>query len=354
MSDDSPVDPTEDLPRFLPASAAATDWVVRKDRGLAGPEKLQFEAWLAESPQNREAYFQALDDWRRMDQLSAVGDLAEEADAIIARAQANRRRRTWLYSGLAGLAAAAVIVLSVIGSPARSSRLAVRSVPAVKEKYQVMESTAHQMKLSDGSRVELNGDARIEVDFTPDERRVRLVAGEAHFFVAKDAVHPFLVFANGVIVRAVGTAFDVRLAASSVEVLVTEGKILLHNSNPHPTSAESAPSLIAGEMAVVNTTATSTKPMSISKAGALEMNQALAWQSTRLVFDRTPLENVIAAFNHYNDHQLIIGAPELRTRTLSGVFRADNLEGFIRLLQVSIDVRAEKRSEHETVLIPVR
>ena len=36
------------------------------------------------------------------------------------------------------------------------------------------------------------------------------------------------------------------------------------------------------------------------------------------------------------------------------VFRADNLEGFVRLLRHSIDVKAELRTPTETVLLPVR
>ena len=60
--------------------------------------------------------------------------------------------------------------------------------------------------LDDGTVVELNGGAEIEVQFTAAERRLRLVRGEAHFQVAKNPLRPFVVEAGGVAVRAVGTA----------------------------------------------------------------------------------------------------------------------------------------------------
>src|SRR5690606_28492859 len=46
---------------------------------------------------------------------------------------------------------------------------------------------------------------------------------EALFDVAKDPSRPFIVSVNGAEVRAVGTAFNIRLRADVVELTVTEG-----------------------------------------------------------------------------------------------------------------------------------
>jgi transmembrane sensor len=86
----------------------------------------------------------------------------------------------------------------------------------------------------------------------------------------------------------------------------------------------------------------------------IEIAEALGWQSTRLVFNNTPLEEAVAGFNRYNAHQLTIGDPAIRKRTLIGTFRADNREAFVRLLRHSVDVKAELRTSSETVLLPVR
>lgn len=94
--------------------------------------------------------------------------------------------------------------------------------------------------LADGTVVELNDAAIIVADYTATERRVRLERGEAHFTVTKDAARPFTVTAAGVAVRAVGTAFNVRLADSAVEVLVTEGQVRLQ-----PPPAQIAPGVPA-------------------------------------------------------------------------------------------------------------
>ena len=82
-----------------------------------------------------------------------------------------------------------------------------------------------QRTLADGSVVELNRGAVVTERFTPDERRVQLVRGEAHFKVAKDLSRPFVVEVAGIAVRAVGTALNVRLDSAAVDILVTEGQV---------------------------------------------------------------------------------------------------------------------------------
>lgn len=331
----------------------AMGWCVRKDRGLSPEESRALLAWLEADPENAGAFAQASESWDDLDRMRTVMPLTAEADEVIARAGARGVRRKIRLAVFATLSAAALLALAFRGLDSRESAADVVSrAPLSGERYQVQESTAQRRVLTDGSVVELNGDSRIEVDFTPQERRVRLVAGEAHFTVAKDAVHPFLVTAHGVTVRAVGTAFNVRLATSSVEVLVTEGKILLHGApvvDALPAAELESSSLVAGQRAVVNMTGPA-GTVAIGCVGALEIDQALAWQSTRLVFDRTSLQEVVAAFNRYNVRQLVLGSPQLRKRSLSGVFRADNLDGLVRLLQVTSDVTATVRSERETVL----
>ncbi len=79
--------------------------------------------------------------------------------------------------------------------------------------------------LEDGSVVELNALTKLDVQYTPTERRVRLVRGEAYFIVAKNPQRPFRVSANQVTVQAVGTAFSVGLDPKELSVLVTEGKV---------------------------------------------------------------------------------------------------------------------------------
>jgi ferric-dicitrate binding protein FerR (iron transport regulator) len=240
-----------------PVAQAAAEWVVRRDRGLNAEEVRTLAEWLDADPRHSGEFARIANSWQRLDVIGAVPGLVAMADAIEMRARTRRQRqRTW--AAAAGVAVAASIVATFgLWRSVRSSG------PAEPKKgdYIVLASTARHMAMPDGSVAELNGDSRIVMDFSPTERRVKLVHGEAHFSVAKNPARPFIVSAGSVAVRAVGTAFDVRIAADSVEVLVTEGKVHLqesaHASGQQPLPEKSLDSvstgraLSAGERAVV-------------------------------------------------------------------------------------------------------
>ena len=347
-------------PQHLSASQSAAQWVARRDRGLSADEEAAFAAWQAADPRNRSELERINRTWRNLDAAASVNELTALADIYHGRARRRRAQQRVVRLAVAGLAAAAAIAIGVFNRDALSGRNG--NWQRATENYRVLASTIQRMELPDGSVAELNGASRIEVDFIPTERRVRLVEGEAHFIVAKNPARPFFVMAGPVTVRAVGTAFNVRLASATVEVLVTEGQVKLepaevasasargHEADPR---AEEAPGLVKGQRAVINLT-DSAANVAIGEVGTAEINDTLGWQSTRLVFNNTPLDEVVAGFNLYNTHRLILGDARLRQRTVTGIFRADNLDGFVRLLRPLIDVTAESRTSNETVLLPAK
>jgi transmembrane sensor len=207
---------------------------------------------------------------------------------------------------------------------------------------------------------EVRGDSELRSEYSAHERRVRLLRGEAHFTVVKDAARPFVVSAGDTAVRAIGTAFNVRLDRGRIEVLVTEGKVQVADAGPSGLVEPEAPMVSAGHRAVVESSgpggvAAARAKVEITAAAPAEMDQALAWQTTRLVFDRTPLAEAVDAFNRHaapTGMRLAIGDSKLRARRMGGSFRAANMEAFVRLLEQSVEVRAERRGDL-VVLLPV-
>ncbi len=83
-------------------------------------------------------------------------------------------------------------------------------------------------KLDDGSVLTMNTDSEITVDYSGDNRIVRLERGEVNFDVSKDPHRPFIVYAGDGLVWAVGTAFNVRVEDGSVDLTVTEGRVKVY------------------------------------------------------------------------------------------------------------------------------
>ena len=353
-------------PRVDSAAQEAADWVARRDRGFSPQEEATFAAWRRSDPRHESEWRRLSRAWQGMDQLPTVPELRTQADELIERARARRARARRCNRTLASLGVAAALAVGAFGWRHWSVAPVVAVTPP-SENVRVIDSTLRRVALPDGSIAELNGSSRLEVAFTPTERRVRLVEGEAHFLVAKNPDRPFFVTAGAVTVRAVGTAFNVRLAQSVIEVLVTEGKVQVQPQAPAAEAPAANPSavdspekpqerpaaLVAGQRAVIERSAAGTPSVAIGDVGRAEIDEELGWQTTRLVFNNTPLDEVVANFNRYNAHQLTLGDPRLRRTRLTGAFRSDNLEGFVRLLRASVDVKAELRTPLETVLLPM-
>ncbi|MBM3851717.1 MAG: hypothetical protein FJ399_01025 [Verrucomicrobia bacterium] len=67
------------------------------------------------------------------------------------------------------------------------------TAPDASRLYSTSAGGFERAVLDDGSVVELNGSTRLRVDFVRGERRVALLAGEAHFTVVPDATRPFVI-----------------------------------------------------------------------------------------------------------------------------------------------------------------
>src|SRR5262249_55156254 len=132
-------------------------------------------------------------------------------------------------------AAAAAIIVAVVAFYALPSSLQYGSAAGPTRAGQKLDggifTTAvgerSTVALSDGSSVVLDTQSRIDVAYSPDQRRVRLTSGQAWFQVAHNAGWPFVVEAGDRRITALGTAFDVRLGnrENSVQVTLVEGKV---------------------------------------------------------------------------------------------------------------------------------
>lgn len=86
--------------------------------------------------------------------------------------------------------------------------------------------------LSDGSVVVLNKNASLTFpdEFTGNKREVEL-NGEAFFTITPNKAKPFIIKANGVSIRVVGTSFNVKTGAEKTEVIVETGIVAVTRKN---------------------------------------------------------------------------------------------------------------------------
>lgn len=330
--------PEPDSPEAQRRAQTAADWLVRRDRGLTAAEQDEFLDWLAADPRHGEwlalhrgtvADFTALASWRPEHSEEPNPDLLAPS----------RRKIHWLAPTM--LATAAAIALAVGWW---------KVTPATPTAAPIADTELKRRILEDGSSVELNHGASVTTSFNATERRATLLSGEAYFTIAKNLTRPFIVRVGGVDVRAVGTAFSVRLDQAAVEVLVTEGRVGVERVGASAGQRPAAdPSLVAaGQRATVSLTRA--EPPRIVPVSPQAIAQQLNWQPTLLDFSSAPLAAAVAEFNRRNRVQFILADEELASLPVVASIRSDNVEGFAKFLAAAPGVEIERRGATEIVV----
>jgi transmembrane sensor len=333
--------PDED--RAATIERAATEWFFRQDRGLTPEEKVEFARWLAAEVEHERMFAEIAGTWKSMasvrSRIVTVTPLTATGPAPLEATARCRRSRHWWSLSLAAAAAVALGFAAWWRSGSGNSKT-----------FSLVASTEvgglRTLTLPDGSTVQINTDTAVEMSFSATRRQVRLDRGEAHFNVAKDAARPFVVAAGSVAVRAVGTAFNVRRHAHAVEVLVAEGRVAVVNNQVAGTARASE---IAAGQRVHVALGTVLAPPAVTPVAPEEIDKTLAWQKRRLEYVDAPLSEMIADFNRYNRHRLVIADPALAERRFGGTFQTDDYDSLVRLLEATFDVVAERRAT-ETIL----
>lgn len=298
----------------------AARWAVRlASEALSAEAQRQLQHWLQADARHRGALIRARAQWVALDRLAAL----HRAERRIPRAASGPRlsRRHWI-----GVAAAAATALG--------TGLAGWALRARPTRYVSGLGEVRRIPLADGSIVLLNTSSELSVHIDAQQRQLALLRGEALFQVAPDRSRPFVVLTEAMAVRAVGTAFDVRLEAHGLDVTVTEGTVELRHAG-----AEHAPGqaqrVRMNERAVVDRAL----GVQVRAIAAAEAARQLAWREGLLAFSNEPLAEAAAEINRYNRRQVLIDDARLAARPIVGRFRTTDIDDFARAAAAALNAQ---------------
>ena len=267
----------------------AADWLVLRDASpLSEREQAEFEGWLAADPAHRAAYEEVARAWDEFDGIAA-GKIPDENDArssvvafSAARESSRQSRTTLLRRAVAGAIAACILVFAILAVDIRIGFQA-------DAKTAVGETST--VSLPDGSIVVLNTNSAIAVDYEADERRIRLLRGEAQFDVVSNPARPFRVAAGDGVSTALGTVFLVRLRNGGAQVTVLEGRV----SVVYGTNGSAADEAVLRAKQQVNYT----DGNGLGSVAAVDPRVASAWRRGKMIFEDRSLDEVIDELNRY-------------------------------------------------------
>jgi ferric-dicitrate binding protein FerR (iron transport regulator) len=243
---------------------------------------------------------------------------------------------------VAALAAAAVVVAAVGG------RAVLRGPPELRE---VSTAAAHRavVRLRDGTQVTLAPKSRLRytADYGSAHRDVYL-EGEAYFQVTNDTRRPFRVHTTGSVTEDLGTAFMVRAYADqrATEVVVAEGRVALWRpdsglaapaAGPQP---DARPGLVleARDLGRLDPNGVTTFRRGV------DVGRHLAWTRGVLVFDGTPLRDVVLTLGRWYDVEIHVEPSDsaLAARRVTATFDNESLDLVLKRIALTLGVRVER------------
>jgi transmembrane sensor len=328
----------------------AAAWTWRMDAGaLTAADWRVHEAWLRQDPRHRRAMEELSKVWKALDALAE----AKRGEKIATFTDAAERSALHGHSAR-WLAVAAMIMVVVAGAAWLQQGSEIQTLATA-------VGQQRNVTLADGSIVTLNTNTILETDFSRRVRQIYLRKGEAHFQVAHDRSRPFLVHAGDAVVRAVGTAFEVRLRTDQhVDVVVNEGRVEVQAAPPvvQPAAAgarsrsvtvATVRALRAGEQL-----STATADYAVTPVSPAQLSSELAWREGAIIFDGEPLSEAIAEIERYTDARIVVSDSRTAALPVGGRFRTDDVQGFFDGLQAALPVTIRRTADGLVYVDPRR
>jgi len=300
----------------------AAEWLARRRSGqMSLQEVLELDVWLESDPDHLAAYRSVTRAWSVAHSVSADPEILAMRETAVEHLAI--RRRLVMVGSTAALAALLAVALYAAGLTGVWRDWV---SPVSDQHIQTAIGQTIPVSLADGSTVMLDSDTTLLVHETWRRRDVTVKRGQAYFHVAKDPARPFSVSAANSSVTATGTQFDVRVDPDRLTVLLVEGTLHVDIS-----ASASQPAQETDMVAGWQLTASMGGERALVRLNAKKQARALGWQTGRLAFVRQSVSVVATELNRYSVKKIVVER-ELASIPIDGVFRAGDIDGFVRLL----------------------
>ena len=206
--------------------------------------------------------------------------------------------------------------------------------------------------LPDSSVVTLNANSKLRLaenwydqetsKILPDSRQLWL-EGEGFFEVRKmqssdDSKIPFLVYTQNVVVRVLGTAFNVNHRRGKTELVLNSGAVELNStSNDHVKNVIMEP----GEMVAVD-------DYGFTKKG-VDTKIYTSWKDHEFYFVNTPVSEIARILEDNYGYQVIIADPEISEMQFNARISAQNVDILFKLLAETFKLEVLKDGNQITL-----
>jgi ferric-dicitrate binding protein FerR (iron transport regulator) len=307
------------------------------ERELTPIEAAELEQWKTAAPEhlviyntlkNAEDQLELLNFYRSTDTDDGWNKMqAAIEDAQVVAHTLKPKQQVGRYILIAGLAAAVICAIAVI--------LFKWITPEHLIVYQTTKDQRSHIILPDSSSVFLNENSAISIQESnfQKKRHVKLLKGEAYFDVVHDAKNDFLVELEEVIIKDIGTSFNLKVDSGKIETIVSSGIVSMEHLQPIQ-SRQSATTrkviLAANEMGVFDR---QTKQLTFTKEIPLNYK---AWQDKKLRYSQTPLEIVFRDLKKLYGTQIVLNDTAIKEKKLTAFLDKKTEDQIMQIIATSV------------------
>ncbi|WP_440134843.1 FecR family protein [Chitinophaga sancti] len=297
------------------------------EQNLSGTEAEELEEWIKASAENLNIY----NDLRSVDGQLDLLRFYQQTDSLAAWEKARAKMvapvsKTQMYLWSGAIAAAVILAISVIIFRQRTVIV-----------YETAYNETKQIVLPDSSTIQLNQNSAISFNKNKyhKNRYIKLLKGEAFFSVVHNEAKEFNVETGNIIIRDIGTSFDIKMDSGFIQTIVSTGSVSMEY---HPTGIlkiHNTPKVIlaANEMGVFNRktkriTATTNLPAGLK-----------SWQDKKLRYVETPLYIVLEDLRRIYGTRVILADSTFKTKTLTALLNNKSQEQILQIVATSLQLK---------------
>jgi transmembrane sensor len=295
-------------------------WIRRLMSGQASAaDAAALRWWCGRSPEHAAAFSEASQFWQAFGQAGLSLRDDEEASSERRRSAGSvlLARRALIGGALAASAAGVMIARPPLGLWPSFFEL--------RADYRTSAGEQRQIAVSDSISVQMNTRTSIAIGAGGDSSAVELIAGEASFRIPDRPSGSFNVMAAGARTSTSGARFDVRLIGSTACVTCLTGEVQVEHQ---------ARSVTLGPRQQVTY-----DDGGLRSVVVIDPVVVSAWQQGLIIFNMTPLTEVIEELNRYRPGRIVLLNSELGKSPVNGRFRIDQPDEALAQIARAFGVR---------------
>ncbi len=304
--------------------------------GEATPlEMSELTAWKNAAPENREYYLSAEKLFQKLEAVQNTvsfdsdkawnkvkGDIAGRGKPVIRNFHLPTDRYEFLRF------AAMLLIVAGLGFGAYKFLIPAPVTPVLVSSQDNIE----EFRLPDSTQIVMNRNTTIAYTFTKNKRKVEL-SGEALFDLSEDKNRPFEVHAAGVLIRDIGTIFNVKAPGGndSMVVQVLEGEVMMSSSKNQSIV------LKKGEEALYLKSRDEFIKMAVADTNAT------AYRTKIFVFENASLEAVVQKLNEVYGTKISL-AEAIRSCHLTATFKNESIDAIIEIISETLQLSVSREN----------